>query len=199
MLARAFDHYDRLLAARRPQGPVLEVGAVPSDHTLLRLPALQGVEPKLGVNLAPPTRHRGIAIAQANANALPFLDASFGVVLCNAVLEHDPYFWTSLAEIRRVTRRGGLIAIGAPGYATTWRDSIQRWLRPCLALAPRLSQYLTRFVMSTATISVHESPGDYYRFSPAAFERVFFAGLSHVEIATLLYPPIVIGIGMKED
>ena len=45
-----------------------------------------------------------------------FPDQRFDVVLCNAVLEHDRFFWETLAEIRRVTRAGGLVVIGTPGF-----------------------------------------------------------------------------------
>lgn len=45
-----------------------------------------------------------------------FEDQKFDAVLCNAVLEHDKYFWKTIAEIKRVTKPDGLIVIGTPGY-----------------------------------------------------------------------------------
>ena len=46
-----------------------------------------------------------------------FEAASFDLVLCNSMLEHDARFWLTLEEIRRVLRAGGLAIIGVPGYS----------------------------------------------------------------------------------
>lgn len=43
----------------------------------------------------------------ANGHNLPFADASFDVVVCMEMFEHDDEFWRSLAEIGRVLRDGG--------------------------------------------------------------------------------------------
>ena len=45
-----------------------------------------------------------------------FDDESFVLVMSNAVLEHDKHFWLTLAEMKRVTRPGGLMVIGVPGF-----------------------------------------------------------------------------------
>lgn len=49
------------------------------------------------------------------ANALPFADASFGVVVCCEMLEHDPTPWLSLAEMGRVLVAGGHLLITTRG------------------------------------------------------------------------------------
>ena len=51
-----------------------------------------------------------VAFVQGNAHALPFADGSFDVVHAHQVLQHvaDPV--QALREMRRVTRRGGLVA-----------------------------------------------------------------------------------------
>jgi ABC-type dipeptide/oligopeptide/nickel transport system permease component len=121
MHSTVFSLFDRLCAARRCGGDVLEIGAVPTDDTLLCLPALAGARSRIGVNLDGPHRHGDFEILRADANSLASLpgfgDATFDTVLCNSVLEHDPFFWKTLAEMKRVTRPGGTIGIGVPGYA----------------------------------------------------------------------------------
>ncbi len=111
-----YDAFERICSARRAGRRVLEIGALPKPRSLLNLRALGRASHRVGVNLAPPTRFGSFEILQANANALPFEDASFDTVLSNATLEHDAKFWKSLGEIRRVVRPGGLLVIGIPAF-----------------------------------------------------------------------------------
>ncbi len=108
MHTRVFAEFERICAARGAGGDVLEVGAVPSQDSLLCLPALAGAKSKVGINLDGPSRYADFEILRADANALTcFADESFDTVLCNSVLEHDKHFWKSLSEMKRVTRPGG--------------------------------------------------------------------------------------------
>jgi len=43
----------------------------------------------------------------ASGHELPINDATFEVVVSTSALEHDPEFWRTLAEVRRVLRPGG--------------------------------------------------------------------------------------------
>lgn len=177
---------------------MLEIGAVPSDDTLLCLPALADATERLGIDLDGPHRHRGFEIVRGNANRMErFADGAFDTVLCNSTLEHDPRFWLTLAEIRRVTRPGGLVVIGVPGYARLPSDVRLRRLAslpgvPAWIRVPRIA-----LRCSTLTLQVHDFPRDYYRFSPEAVRDVFCEGLREVEIETLLAPPRVIGSGVR--
>jgi SAM-dependent methyltransferase len=49
------------------------------------------------------------------ASDLPFRDAAFEVVVTTETFEHDPSFWRSLDEIRRVLVRGGHLLITTRG------------------------------------------------------------------------------------
>ena len=82
------------------------------------------------------------------------------MVLCNATLEHDRYFWRSLAEMKRVLRPGGLLVIGVPGYVENPERDHGK---------------------STHTYRVHYK-FDYYRFSEQAVRDVFFEGMLAVEV-----------------
>ena len=111
-----------------------------------------------------------------NANDMyMFEDESFDLVVSNATFEHDKYFWLSLAEIRRVTRPGGLVVIGVPGFTKEGRRVGRR---------------------GTVTYAVHYV-FDYYRFSEQAVRDVFFEGMDDVRVSAMLQPPRIIGHGRK--
>ena len=191
-----FKMFDEICRTRNICGMVLEIGATPDESTLLNLPSLSDATKKIGVNKAGASQFKDFTVLQVDANDMVcFPDGHFDAVLCNAVLEHDPFFWKTLAEIRRVVRRGGLVAIGAPGFKelpfeTKW----QRWLGR-LARYSRCDGWALQH--STLTLSVHNFPGDYYRFSEQTFREVFFDGLTDVVIRTILVPPRIIGAGIR--
>jgi SAM-dependent methyltransferase len=51
-----------------------------------------------------------------NALALPFPDASFDRVIASEVLEHVPLDETAMAELARVLRAGGMLAVTVPRF-----------------------------------------------------------------------------------
>ena len=80
--------------------------------------SLEQASEKIGIDLDGPHEFKGIKIEKGNANAMDcFPNERFDTVLCNATLEHDKYFWKTLAEIKRVAKPGALVVIGVPGYA----------------------------------------------------------------------------------
>ena len=131
-----------------------------------------------------------------NANTMTcFPDARFDTILCNSVLEHDPFFWRTLAEMRRVARRGALIVVGVPGYGTAPSQALRRLVRPLAGAPGGIGRWIAGWLASTPTLRPHLHPGDFYRFSPQAVSEVFLAGLSDIQIATVVRPPRVIGAG----
>jgi SAM-dependent methyltransferase len=201
MHPRAFLEFDRICAARGIAGRVLEIGAVPSNSTLLSMPSLAKAACKIGINLDGPYEHSGFSILRVNANQMDcFRDGEFDAVVSNAVLEHDRFFWKTLAEIRRVTRPGGLIVLGAPGYgrfpACAPAASAKQFLIRALSKASFLDP-LQWLLKSAPTIEIHDAPGDYYRFSSQTFREVFFDGMNDVEVRSILFPPVIIGAGAR--
>jgi SAM-dependent methyltransferase len=78
-----------------------------------------------GVDLSPEAvgaaRRRGHEDVQVGrVEALPFADATFDVVTCLDVVEHTPDDRATLAELRRVTRPGGLLIVTVPAYQSLW-------------------------------------------------------------------------------
>jgi SAM-dependent methyltransferase len=157
----------------------LEVGGRTGPTSLLRFPQLADAE-RVCVNLEPIKDQDGITAVTANANDLHmFKDQSFDLVMSNAMFEHDPHFWLSLSEMRRVLMPGGLLVIGVPGIAETAADAEQNL--PAGA---------------TLTYEIHTAV-DYYRFTTMAVEQVFFEGYEQVEVGSVLVPPRVIGYGWR--
>jgi SAM-dependent methyltransferase len=178
-------------------GTVLEIGATPSKMTLLAMESLEGASKKVGVNLNPASKFRDIEILQENSNNLSFEDDSFDMVISNATLEHDKYFWKTLGEIRRVLKPGGRVILGVPGYRFYKMEKIKfrmrrsKWLRK-LYLHPKLNM----FFFSTITFEVHDFPGDFFRFSEQAVLEVLLDGFNEKTVASKMLPPRLIGSGI---
>jgi ubiquinone/menaquinone biosynthesis C-methylase UbiE len=193
--------FEEILTPRRIQGRVLEVGGTPNQYALLNMPCLSGAQEKLGINLEGPGRYRDFEIVQGNANAMTmFPDDSFDLILCNAMLEHDKCFWKTIAEIRRVTKPGGLAVLGVPAYVELAKERRFRQTR-LYRWGQRLRFTQRLFAMideATVTYKVHNAPGDYYRFSEQAVKEIFFEGYEEIEVRTLMVPPRIIGVGRKK-
>jgi SAM-dependent methyltransferase len=187
-----FREFDRICRARGAGGAVLEIGAMPAADTLLCLPALAAAVEKLGINLDGPHHYADFQIQRGDAHHLDLPSARFDTILCNSVLEHDPTFWRTLAELRRVARPGALIVLGVPAYGPAPRRRALRYLRALPVVGARIEATLA----STPTLLPHNFPADYYRFSAAAMREVLLAGLEAIEVAELLQPPRVIGAGV---
>ena len=111
------------LATYVPQGRVLGIDrALPPLERAADLAVAQNVE--------------NVEFEQANAYALPFADGSFDVVHAHQLLQHlrDPL--AAIREMKRVLRRGGLLALRDADYGgmtwfpesglTGWRDLYQQ-------------------------------------------------------------------------
>ncbi len=199
MHPRVYREFEQIVSRRAVTGPVLEVGAVPSEHSLLCLASLQHATQKIGINLDGPYEYKDFKILKGNSNCMEcFDDTSFNMVLCNALLEHDKYFWKTIAEIKRVTKPGGLIVIGTPGYTYLKAEKLKSILKKIPGVRKLQSaDRLDALFRATITFEVHNFPGDYYRFSEQAFKDVFFDGMSDVEVCSIMVPPRIIGAGIK--
>jgi SAM-dependent methyltransferase len=110
---------DRLPLAPAPR--LLDAGCG-SGRTLDELARYGRVS---GVDLSPEAvacaRERGHDdVRVARVEELPFADATFDVVTCLDVIEHTPDDGVTLAELRRVTRPGGLLLLTVPAYQALW-------------------------------------------------------------------------------
>lgn len=195
--------FRRHLSGRCTGRSVLEIGATPTADTLLHLDVFADCAERIGINLDGGESYgrdaipedRAFPIVRGNSNDMSmFPDDRFDIVVSNSVMEHDRFFWKTLAEVRRVTRPGGTVAIACPGYdelknvrMDSGRTKLRRWLTD-------KAYPLTR---GTTTLFIHAWPGDYYRFSPQAFREVVFEGFEDVEVYSVMLPPRIFGIGRK--
>lgn len=58
----------------------------------------------------------------ASANRIPFGPKSFDVVVCTEMLEHDPAFWDSIPEMKRVLRPGGHLLLTTRGIGFPFHE-----------------------------------------------------------------------------
>jgi SAM-dependent methyltransferase len=198
MHTKVYKEFERICSEQTITESVLEIGATPDDDTLLGMDALACAKEKIGLNLDGPYQCDNFRIIKGNSNDMScFEDNRFDAILCNAVLEHDKYFWNSLAEIRRVAKPGALVVIGTPGYRQFGAGKLKGMLRriPLLNLL-QVNTYLNVLFTATITLQIHNAPGDYYRFSPQAFREIFFAGMRNVEVRSVMWPPRIIGSGI---
>lgn len=129
---RHFSHFGRVLvehARLRPGTDVLDVAA---GKGAVLFPAAEQAARVVGIDLAEPMvaalqreiDSRGVSNAGAavmDAEALEFDDESFDAVLCGCAIFMFPDPARSLAEIRRVIRPGGTVALSIFG------DGDKRW------------------------------------------------------------------------
>lgn len=195
MHPRVYKEFERICSNRKISGTVLEIGAIPSDLSLLNMKSLQKAKEKIGINLDGPYMYKDFYIIKCNANSMTcFEDDKFDTVLCNAVLEHDKFFWKTILEIKRVAKPGGLIVIGTPGYR---EFPMEKYISYFLRKIPFVERYVNFLTSSTLTFHFHKDPGDYYRYSPQALKEVFFDGMKDVAIYSIMWPPRIIGSGIK--
>lgn len=200
MHRRVYQEFERICSERHISGSVLEIGAIPTNMSLLCMKSLENASEKVGINLDGPLEFKDFKIHKGNSNSMEFFeDDRFDLVLCNAVLEHDKHFWKTIAEIKRVAKPGGLIIIGVPGYKYFAAENI----KPILSKIPlirklRSNQYLNLLFTATVTFQMHAAPGDYYRFSPQTIKEVFLEDFENVEVLTIMLPPRIIGVGTKK-
>jgi SAM-dependent methyltransferase len=182
MSPEVFDAFARIARRYwcRPPRAVLEVGA--SAWTLLEAATYRDSR-RIALNLTLPKRKGPLARCScivANGNQLPFADDSLDGVLSSSVLEHDKFFWRSVAEVRRVLRPGGLFIVGVPIY---------------MALP-------TDFLNTTLTFRRHGLAynADFYRFSDQAVREVLLEALLPVEVILVRrYPnPYLVAAASKE-
>ena len=125
MSPEVFRQFAAIAASLFPGGSasrVLEVGA--GGWTLLSMDCFTRSQ-RVAVNLRFGALSEQLAacdLVVANGNALPFMDGCFDCVMSSSALEHDKYFWSTAAEVRRVLRPGGAFIVGVPIYKTLPTD-----------------------------------------------------------------------------
>jgi SAM-dependent methyltransferase len=92
--------------------PLLDVGRGPGLDLAAFGRGAVGIDPSR--TMCGRARGRAAAVGQARGDALPFIDGSFGACRADRVLQHVEVPQSVLAEMARVTRCGGKVAIAEP-------------------------------------------------------------------------------------
>lgn len=110
-------------------GPVLEIGV---GTGAVAVPLAQRGVRVVGVDLSDQMMARlrdkggAVALAQADATRLPFRDRAFAGTYGRWVLHLIPAWRDAVAELCRVTRPGGVIAIEPGGFSGRWREVMDK-------------------------------------------------------------------------
>jgi SAM-dependent methyltransferase len=98
---------------------ILDIGCG-SSRIIQQLPGAVGLD--ISVKKLRYLRRRGIRLAKADINRLPFKTSAFSQVICSQVIEHVPPARQMFKEINRVISPGGILVIGTPDYGRlSWR------------------------------------------------------------------------------
>lgn len=111
-----------------PRHLVADIGCGPGNYFgRLAARGARAVGSDLSPGMAAEARAAGFPTVVADAQALPFGDASFDRVMCNHVLYHVPDIRGALLEMRRIARRGGrvLLATNGADHLKAFRDLTQ--------------------------------------------------------------------------
>ena len=126
----------------KPTDKILDIGCGPgtitadfaslaSEGKVIGVDAVEGVLQQAS-EYASSRGLKNVTFQPVDANALPFEDGSFDVVHCHQVLQHvkDPV--GILREMRRVVKKGGIVAAREADYKTfAWYPEfpeIERWM-----------------------------------------------------------------------
>jgi ubiquinone/menaquinone biosynthesis C-methylase UbiE len=90
--------------------PILDVGSGDGSFAQVVLPQakIYGIDPLRADTREAVSRQCYSGLSVASGAAIPFCDEAFSSVICNCVLEHVVPLRETLAEISRVTSRGGM-------------------------------------------------------------------------------------------
>jgi SAM-dependent methyltransferase len=161
----------RALASPTLPGPVLNVGCGTGGFNVLAANAgarMVGVDADAeAIAICALKRDKGGgAFVRAAAERLPFPDGAFDVVYCFSAIEHVESVEASVAEMVRVTRRGGLIYVHTPN-AWSWYEGHYK-----LLWVPFLPASLGRLYLRA-----RGRPSEYLatlrRLTPGAMRRAF--------------------------
>lgn len=105
---------------------ILDVGGGPDGNALAGVAAAG--DTSWNVTTVSPIATAGAdAVSLDGGHKLPFGDEAFDVVTSNGVLDGDPFFWSSVVEMCRVVRVGGLVYVSAPADAPHRGSPTDAW------------------------------------------------------------------------
>jgi ubiquinone/menaquinone biosynthesis C-methylase UbiE len=169
---RFLDESEVAVVAERLRGKdVLEVGCG-TGLILSRLApiarSVTGVD--LSEGMLARAREKGLNVLQADALHLPFPDASFDAAVCFKVLPHIPDVRGALAEMTRVVRPGGILAVEFYN-----RHSIRSLIKALKRPSP-----IGEGVADTDVFTRHDSRAEALSYLPAGCRTLEVRGIRTV-------------------
>jgi SAM-dependent methyltransferase len=159
-------------------GRYLAIGDSIGSKAILNVPYIRENKDRIkawGINVQPEAcghwEHMDISLM--DAHRITYESGRMDVVLCCMMLEHDPEFWLTLSEVRRVLKPGGAFLLAVPTFLHASNgDSVACY---------------------------REHGEDYYRFSQRAISKVLMKGFNRLQLILYQDPPRALCYGFKEE
>jgi ubiquinone/menaquinone biosynthesis C-methylase UbiE len=137
----------------------------------------------LSAGMVAKARERGLSVALGSVTQVPFRDESFDLVCSFKVLAHVPDIKQALAELARVTRRGGQLALE---FYNPWS---LRYLAKRIAGPGKISEDRTEADVYTRW----DTPFDIPKLLPPSLELVEYRGVRVVTPAAFVHKVPLLG------
>ena len=185
------DIYDQILEEVAPIGKVLGVGESASKTSIFNYPYFikRRLETEcVGINIDKSGCgiNEHFRIFYGTSHAIQYPSDHFDCVISCMHLEHDPKFWLSLLEMKRVLKTDGIFYVAVPAFVSDDEYTLDE-----MAIGGHRGN-------GTITYELHGNP-DCYRFSPHWITTVAFPSeeFSDVIVTLAKVPPRLIITGRK--
>ena len=186
--ARIAHEFQILAAANEARGPFLEIGVGPKENAALLADYFRAEE-RHAIGHGDALVRDGVAFHQGSPNDMRglFSDGRFSTVLWNRALAHDPFFWRTLDEIKRVLAPGGVLIVAVSDFSKS----------PALNGIKAVGPKGNAIGDVTVTQGIHPTRGDFWRISPQAMRKSILHGYAIREVREVMMPSRVFGVGVK--
>ena len=180
--------FQALVTAHDAHGPFLEIGVGPTEHAALLSKAFQPEE-RHAIGHGEALIQNGVVFHRGDPNDMrnQFEDGRFSTVFWNDALMHDPFFWRTLEEIRRVLAQGGVLIVAVSDFS---KSSAEKGFKV-------IGQRGNPIPNVTITRDIRGVRPDYWRISPQAMRKTILNGYDVREVREAMMPSRVFGVGVK--
>lgn len=181
--------YETLIRVHEVQAPILEIMHGQQQSAITMSGILAGKECH-AIGRGKSTAVGGVSFHQGNPNDMSALfgDQCFSTVIWDRAIERDPFFWLTLAEIKRVLKPAGFLIVCAPGFGKTNKFGL-KITGAKGNVVPAL----------TATRALDTQAADFWRASPQCMRKVILNDFDVREVKMSFFIPHLFAVGQSRS